>query len=391
MPVALGFLLALWLCLAPSVARAADITISGFYGDSNNTNPPNAGAGAIVIDSGGELLFNSSGATGDFGYLAAQYGTLTNNGILISARTWLNAPTGSTLNNNNFMNVVNGGVFNNSGLGTQLNNSSAGAQLVLSIGPLYNQNSAALTNSGGAALFVGNTGPVWPVTTPAENTGLSASPSGLLNSSAATLTNTDAGTNLYISSGSGLTNTGVGISYPINTFLYNQKGATITNDGTLTNQDGAFLYNSLQVGSAGTSMIINENGAVLNNLNHAQLVNWSGSAFINETGATVTNNNSGLELGGGGAALTNTGVGTTLTNMNGGFLESQIDSTISNLDGANLTNDNGTNFYNQNGGAVTNDASIIDNILGATLTNTGAGTFIDNRNGATLYNDSLRW
>jgi len=125
-----------------------------------------------------------------------------------------------------------------------------------------------------------------------------------------TFNNSGTGTSLLNLSGSTLTN-----SYST---LHNLHGATLTNDGT------------------GTSMLNVGQGCSAPGCTDLGLTNdGTGTHLFNQNGATLTNDNVFLNNQN-GATLTNTGVDTTLQNQNYGQLRNF--STLENLAGATLNN-----------------------------------------------------
>jgi len=347
------------------------------------------GAAAIVNNSGADLQFRNGGT--------GSYQTLTNEGTFIVDGAYtsyslvtLNNPIGATLTNQNggrmFIYAGSFGgntlplTFNNSGTGTSLLNLS-GSTLTNSYSTLHNLHGATLTNDGTGTSML--------------NVGQGCSAPGCTDLG---LTNDGTGTHLFNQNGATLTND--------NVFLNNQNGATLTNTGvdttlqnqnygqlrnfsTLENLAGATLNNTAAtLGNFTGGTIANDGlGTTLQNQNRATLYNMTdGSAathLSNQNGATVTNDNSTLNNGeagyGQGATITNTGTSTNFWNQNGGYLNN-----------AGV----GTNFYNQGGATLTNDnttnaqsGTFIKNEAGATFTNSGPSTNLFNQNRAQLSND----
>ncbi len=147
--------------------------------------------------------------------------------------------------------------------------------------------------------------------------------------------------------GTTLTSSGIG------TFLTNFGKGYLTNNATLTNENGAYLINFGAI-----TTLTNENASTLTN-----------------TAATLLNT--------GRATLINTGTGTVLTNENGASLINDATSTIDNQDGATLTNS--ANVVNY--GTINNGASFEDTATGTVL---GAGTFTQTAGGTTEIDGYFR-
>jgi hypothetical protein len=335
---------------------------------TNNAGTLNNLAGAYIINSDPTTQFyNQYGATliNDGGGAAALHGTYINNE---SGATFTNRTGALLFNQNN-------GQFVNSG------------------GNVFNQSGAAFTNQTGASIVN-------------ENAGAFTNDNATLTlSNTAVLLNTGANTKFYNQNGAALYNTGGGLGVPplidntagatftnqTGAFLYNQNGGQMTNDGPGTNfvnQSGATFTNSdtgTLFSNINGATLTNSGGATLLNTNFAELQNDTASTLINATGGILTNDTTANMINDGAfqnsgtvndygwltgiGTYTQTGGSTTVT---GTFDQGSLD-----IEGGTFTDSGAVSIA----GSVTNSGSIF--IDGVTMWVPGAYSSL---NGVTLLN-----
>jgi hypothetical protein len=440
-PSALGFLLIIGLYLAPAAARAgtidfntamtgqtglswsaganwvggaspgagSDVFLTSATGGALLTTTMNFDAGTLSLHSltmdqtgggGGSLTLNLAGGNA----LTAVNETIGVTGAdpsVINQTGGSNTVTGTlTLSSNSVTNATsltaayqfNGGTLNASSI---VNN--AGGKVEIGFGGFVN-----FGNAGGNVLNYNTL----------TNQGIFTTQNPSFTTPAGSVINNQNGGFTSIVSGATFQNTGAATSFSnaTNSILVNDANMNNVYGATLTNSGGSTLYNGVSATvspttplfgatqglTAQAAFLANSLGATLTNTDAGTtLYNVNGSELVND-GATTGSSNTSLLRNLAGATLTSSDAGTTLYNQDGGTLTND-NSTLNNLAGATLTN-TGTNgivissITNQNGAALTNDNSALNNLAGATLTNTGtngvAVSTITNQNGATLTNDN---
>jgi hypothetical protein len=371
---------------------------SGLGSTINNQNGSrlyNVGKGTVLSNSGGATLTNSGGYLDSAGNLL---------GNTTGVQTLLLNEEHATLNNGDAGGAGtlfnSGGLLANSGAGSTINNQNGSR--------LYNiGNGTVLSNDGGATLtnyngYLDSSGNLLGNTTGVTSL--------ILNEEHATLDNGDAGgAGTIYNSGGQLANSGVGST------VNNQNGARLYNVGAgtvLSNSGGGLIANyNGYLDSAGnllgnttgaTSLILNEEGATLNNgdAGGAGTILNAGAHFSNSGAGSIVNNQNGSRLSnsGSGSTLSNDGDG-LIVNVSGyyddsGKLQGNTTGAVS-----LILNENGATLHNGDSGGAGSilnlDAQIanqgtgtrLTNQDGSLITNSGAGATLENTNGARLVND----
>jgi len=340
--------------------------------DTNITNL-NLGSGSsltanvVSIGNSGWVLLSDGAA------LAATV-TLNQTGYLASDASTINNLAGATLNN------TGGGLF--------------GAQLYVDNGSVLLNDASTFNNTAGAQFATGSAaGAGNPNSFVNQNGGQVINDASWMYNQNGTLTNTGPAS-LTNQNGGWLQSAGPGFTY-----FNNLNGALLINTGTNPApslglpSSSTFVNGYVVLNDAST--INNLAGATLDNFGgvYGGLTNQDGGVLVND--ASTINNSTTPLTNTSTDALGNPSATSIIVNRNGGLLVNDYGGALNNLAGAVLTNTStdflgnpsATSFIiNQGASTITNDASTLNNVAGATLTNSGLGTALYNQNGAILNN-----
>lgn len=381
-------------------AEAADIPCP-----TGSTNPTLTGSNTMGVNPGGCTVDNTSGFTNE-GTLTS--GTVTNNGFITNdglsnpgVNGIMTNTNTSTFTNNNYMYNSFGATLKNYGNFTSyyLDNSgySGGAgSTIINAASGTLTNTYILGNAPGSTITNHGTLNNSTFLSRIINNGTLTSDGALNNGAASNLDNGGNLTNSGVMTNDGLfknngnsvldgtfTNTG---TLNNNNYMYNQFGATLINEGTMTSY---YLDNSGYSGGPGSSIVNGVSGTLTNtyNLGNApgstidnkgSLTNVSGATLWNNgamTNSGTLNHNTGSQMYGSGTLTQTAGQ----LNVNGDLEQGQVNIQGGSLTGsgtidANVVNSGGTVAPGSSPGTLFIDGDFTQTLAGTLNTEIGGTT-----------------